>query len=226
MNRIVSWFCKIFIKPIVGFFFIKEVRGKENIPKTNFIFASNHQSHLDWIADGYLCVPRRFTFVGQVDQYDGLLGFGRDFLYFFAGVLRLNRKSDESKKKTTEQAIKALKRGDILIIYPEGTRTRTGKIGKGKWGVTKLLLKTGVPILPIGIKGTFELLPPGGKLKIKKIVRINVGKPLYFKKELSEVQKVGEESQRGREILQKITREVMENIFCLREELSKSRETV
>jgi 1-acyl-sn-glycerol-3-phosphate acyltransferase len=52
MNLFVSWFCKIFIKPIVGFLFIREVKGLENIPKGNFILASNHQSHLDWIVCG------------------------------------------------------------------------------------------------------------------------------------------------------------------------------
>ena len=219
MNRGVSWFCKIFVACIVGKLFIKEVRKSENIPKRNFILATNHQSHLDWIIGGYICVPRRFSFIGQVDQYSGLLGLGRDFLYFLAGVIRLNRKSDKSKKKVTKQAVNSLKRGDSLIIYPEGTRTRTGDIGKGKWGVAKLFLETGVPILPTAIKGTFELFPPGGGLKIKRIVGINIGKLLYFKKELKRAKKIDKDSEEYKQILIGITEKVMERIISLKAEM-------
>jgi len=216
MNRAVSWFCNIFIKPIVYLLFIQKVEGKENIPKKNFILASNHQSHLDWIADGYICVPRRFRFIGQVDRYSGLLGMARDVLYFITGTIRLNRKSEVSKKKVIEEAINSLKNGDILILYPEGTRSRTGEMGKGKWGVARFFLETGVPILPVGIKGTFELLPPGGKLKIKRIVRINIGRPLFFKKEFEEAKKIDKDSKRYKEILQTITNRLMEEIGVLK----------
>ena len=216
MNRAVSWFCNIFIKPIVYLLFIQKVEGKENIPKKNFILASNHQSHLDWIADGYICVPRRFRFIGQVDRYSGLLGIARDVLYFITGTIRLNRKSEVSKKKVIEEAINSLKNGDILILYPEGTRSRTGEMGKGKWGVARFFLETGVPILPVGIKGTFELLPPGGKLKIKRIVRINIGRPLFFKKEFEEAKKIDKDSKRYKEILQTITNRLMEEIGVLK----------
>jgi len=160
MNLFVSWFCKIFIKPIVGLLFIKEVKGLENIPKGNFILASNHQSHLDWIICGWLCVPRRFTYLGQVDRYGGFLAFGRTLLYFVAGVIPVNRKDETSKKMAVEKAIEALKGGKILVIYPEGTRSRTGEIQKGKSGTAKIFLKTGIPILPVAIKGTFEIFPP------------------------------------------------------------------
>ncbi len=216
MNRAVSWFCNIFIKPIVYLLFIQKVKGKENIPKTNFILASNHQSHLDWIADGYICVPRRFRFIGQVDRYSGLLGIARDVLYFITGTIRLNRKSEVSKKKVIEEAINSLKKGDILILYPEGTRSRTGEMGKGKWGVARFFLETGVPILPVGIKGTFELLPPGGRLKIKRIVKINIGKPLFFKKEFEEAKKIDKDSKRYKEILQTITDRLMKEIGILK----------
>ena len=207
-----SWFCKIFIKPIVGWFFIKEVKGLENIPKQGFILAANHQSHLDEIATGYIVVPRRCYFIGQTDAYTGLARLGRDIIYFFASVIRLNRKSEESRKKALDQAIKLIKKGDIVILYPEGTRTRTGKIGEGRWGVARIFLKTGAPILPVGIKGTFELLPPGGKLKIKRIVKINIGKPLYLKKELELAKKINEQSENYKKILEEITDKIMENI--------------
>jgi len=215
MNRAVSWFCRIFIKPLVKILLIKEVKGEENIPKTNFILASNHQSHLDWIADGYICVPRRFTFIGQVDKYSGILGLGRDLLYFMAGVIPVNRKEVLSRKRAQEEAIKRVRQGDILIIYPEGTRSRTGKLQKGKWGVAKIFLATGVPILPVGIKGTFELFPPGGKLRIERKIEINIGKPLFFKEKLEEARGLDDHSERYKKICQEITETVMRELSAL-----------
>ena len=220
MNKFVSFLCKIFLKPIVDNFLIKEVRGLENIPKTNFILASNHQSHLDWIISGYLSVPRGFTYLGQIDRYTGLLGFGRNLLYFIAGVIPVDRKDENSKKRAIEKAMEDLKRGVILVIYPEGTRTRTGKIGKGKFGVAKIYLRTGVPILPAGIKGTFELMPTGkGFPEIKKIIEINIGSPLYFKEEFEKAKNLDCNSQEYKNLLQKITDKTMEEIIRLKSEL-------
>jgi len=222
MNRLVSWFCKIFLAPIVKFLMIKEIRGLENIPKKNFILVSNHQSHLDWIVHGYVCVPKRFHFIGQTDQYTGLFKLFLYVTYFIAGVIGINRKKGESKKKALKQAIEFLKKGDSLIIYPEGGRSYDGKIKKGKHGVAKIFLKTGTPILPMAVKGTFELLPPKSKPKIstiKRIIEFNIGKPLYFKEEYEKAQKLDNYSQEYKQIVQKITNIMMNNIISLKAEL-------
>jgi len=217
MNKINSWFCKIFLKPIVDKFLIKEIKGLENIPrKGNFILVANHQSHLDHIATVYVCVPKRFRIIGQVDRYSGLTRFFMYLIYFIVGVIHLNRQNEESKKRVIEKAIKVLKKGDILIIYPEGTRSRTGEIQKGKYGAAKIFLKTGIPILPVGIKGTFELLPPGASFpKIKRIVEVRIGKSLYFQDEFEKAKIFKEDSQEYQEILQKITKKIMEEITNL-----------
>jgi len=210
----VSWFCLIFLKPIVLKFLIKEVRGLENIPKTNFILVANHQSHLDHIITGFICVPRRFRIIGQIDQYNkGLIRILRDFIYFIAEVIPVNRKDKESKRKAIEEVIKTLKKGDILIIYPEGTRSRTAQIQKGKIGVAKIFLRTNIPILPVGIKGTFELLPPGRSFpRIKKIIEVKVGKCLYFEEEFERAKNLTENSEEYQKICQKIIDRIMEEI--------------
>jgi len=216
MNKFVSWFCHIFLKPIVKILFIKEVKGWENIPKRNFILAPNHSSHLDQLATGYVCVPRKFHYIGQIDRYRWTDRILLNILYFVAGVIKVHRKNEESKKEAVEKSIEVLKKGASLIIYPEGTRTRNGKIGEGKLGITKIFLKSGVPILPVGIKGTFELMPPGTSFpKIKREVVINIGKPLFFEEELNRAQKISEDSIEYQEILEKITKRVMEEIATL-----------
>jgi 1-acyl-sn-glycerol-3-phosphate acyltransferase len=226
MNRFFSWCCKIFLAPLVKWLFIKEVKGKENIPsplhqkswrggKGNFILVSNHQSYLDIIFDAYLCVPRKFHFIGQIEGFKPPLKWFIAAVYFLSGVIPLNRKDDYSREKVVDLAIKVLKKGDVLIIYPEGRRSVNGEIQEGKWGVARIFLKTGVPILPAGIKGAFELLPPHGKLKIKKIVKINIGQPLFFKEELSEAGSLDEDSLKYREAVQKITKKIMIEISNL-----------
>ena len=219
MNRAVSWFCKIFLAPIIKILFIKEIRGLENIPKRNFIMATNHQSHLDELAAGYLCVPKRHHFIGQTESYTGFNKFLLNLVYIFGGVIRLDRTSEKSKKRVLKEAIRTLKKGDSLIMYPEGTRTRTGEIGKGKWGIAKIFLETGVPILPLAISGTFELLPPGGKLKIKKIVKMNIGNPLYFKEEFKKAKNLNYNSEEKQQILIEITGKIMESITLLKSEI-------
>jgi len=217
MNKPLSWFCKIFLAPILQLLFIKEIKGKENIPKRNFILASNHESHLDQVANGIVCVPKKFNFIGQVDAYTGLEKLVRDILYLFGGVIRLNRKSIESKEKTVKKAVKNLKEDWSLIIYPEGTRTRTGKMGEGKWGIVKLLFAAEVPILPVALTGTFELLPPGGKLKIEKKIKINIGKPLYFIEEIEKSKKLDKKSKEYKQLMHDVTKKIMQKIKELKE---------
>lgn len=220
MNRLISWFCKILLKWPVDRFLIKEVRGLENRPKGNFILATNHQSHLDQICTGYVCVPRRFHMIGQTEGYHGFIKILLYLLYFFAGVIPVNRKSEESRKKTLREAIKVLKKGDILIIYPEGTRTKTGQIQKAFPGIAKLHLITRVPILPVGIKGTFGLMPPGKRFpKIKRIVEINIGKPLFFKEQIEEAKNFDCQSPEYKKIAAEIAEKVMKEVSNLYSEL-------
>jgi len=216
MNRVASWFCKIFLKPIVDRILIKEVKGWENIPRGNFILVSNHQSYLDIIIDSYLCVPGKFHFIGQIDKWKGtIMGWLVRTVYFLCGVIPLDRTSGQSKKNAIQEAIKVLKKGDILVLYPEGGRSRNGEIQEGKMGTAKIFLQTGIPVVPAGIKGTFELMPPHGKLKIKKIVEINIGRRLFLKEEFAISQNLNENSDEYQELLQKITNKIMEEISNL-----------
>ncbi len=212
MNPLLAWFCKIFLAPLVKILFIKEIKGQEFIPRRNFILVSNHTSYLDIIFDAYLSVPRKFHFIGQIEGFKIPLRWLIAALYFLSGVISLNRKEENSREEVVKKAIEVLKKRDVLIIYPEGRRSVTGEIEEGKFGTAKIFLKTGVPILPVGIRGAFELLPPHGKLKIKRIVKINVGKPLFFEKEFKEAQNLDENSEEYKEILEKITIQIMEEI--------------
>lgn len=213
MNFILSFFCYLFLKPLVKLIWIKEIKGLENIPKTNFILASNHQSHWDQVTNAFLCLPRKFTYLGQVDKYTGFVGFLRNLIYKIGDVIPVDRYNDQSKKKALKECVKRLKKGEILIIYPEGTRTKDGKIGPGKPGIAKIYLQSKIPILPVAIKGNFEIMPVGKPFPtFKKIVKINIGKPLEFPQEFEIAQSLSCHSEEYKEICQKITQKVMEEI--------------
>ena len=219
MNRPLSWFSKIFLAPIVKGLLIKSIRGVENIPRSNFILATNHQSHLDELATAYICVPRRFHFIGQTDSHKGLARLLVHLFYSLTGVIALNRKNEDSRKWVIREATKVLREGDILIIYPEGTRTRTGEMGQGRFGVARIFLETEVPILPAAIKGAFDVLPPGGKLKLEKNIELNVGKPLFFKEELEKARNLDKNSKEYILLLENITNSLMEEIAKLYRQL-------
>lgn len=223
MNTFMSWFSRILLAPPIKFFLIKEIRGKENLPnsKTNFVLASNHQSHIDLLVNGCICVPRKFRYVGQVDQYTGLEGFLRDLVYTIAGTIPMDRRSKDSKKEAMQTAADYLRKGESILVFPEGTRTRTGVMGRGKIGGIKLAVDTNKPILPVGITGVFELLPPGGKLKIKKTARANIGKLMYFEKEKEKLKLLPEDSEEYKAILQDMADQLMAKIKELKDELEK-----
>jgi len=201
---------------------MKTVIGFENIPKSNMIVASNHQSHMDQLITGYVCAPKPYHYIGQTDKYTGLAKLILYTLYFIHGAIPINRKDEKSRKEAIEKAVKALKKGASIVMYPEGTRSRTGELQEGKLGVARLFLRTGVPILPLGIKGTAELMPIGKTYpKIEKKIELNIGKPLYFEKEFKEAQNLDENSPRYQEIAKDITTEVMQEIANLLDSLNK-----
>lgn len=215
MKKIVSIISKILLAPLVGLIFIKKIKGKENIPQNNFILASNHQSYLDIVLSGYVCVPRKFTYIGQVDRKNKGFKIIRDWLYAYAEVIPVDRNDPESKKQAFETAVAYLKNGYNLVIYPEGTRTRTGEVQEGKWGISKIYLQTGVPILPMGIKGAFGIFPPGEKPKIKKEIELIIGKPLTFKDYFEKAKQIEIDSEEYKNICSEITLKVMEEIKLL-----------
>ena len=194
-------FCNIFCS-----LFVKEVNGIENIPKGAVILASNHSSYLDIpsLSLGvYHLTKRKVRYIAKKELfYNPLMRY----------ILEIGRAIpvDRSKKDENvfEEAIKFLKKREVIVIYPEGTRTLTGKIQKGKTGVARLALWAKVPVVPVGIKGTFELMPSGRILpKFKKSIIVNIGKPIYFDKYHSK--KVTKKLIRG------ITDTVMKNIANL-----------
>ncbi len=197
----------LFIKPLLYTFLIKEVVGREILPRdTPLIIAANHNSHLDEFAimpPVYYTTGRKVRFFADRQHWhDGKLIFRMLAKHFKAiPVDRDKGKGDEALKK----GLRELENGHTVIIYPEGTRGNAFDLGRGKVGVAKLALWSGMPVVPCGVHGTQYLMPKGThNIKVKKIVSVKFGKPMTFDGY------AGEENYP--EVLRKITDRVMSRI--------------
>lgn len=169
---------KKILPPIVRLW-IKKVEGLENIPKRGpFIVAANHASYIDHLIIMCLLVPyldRRIHFLSKKEHFNNPI---KKVWHMWAGAVPLDR--DEGGKEAMEWAVNALKAGKIIAIHPEGTRTLTGELQRGKTGVARLALLAKVPLVPVGLIGTFEILPKGRYIPRLKQAVVNIGSPIVF----------------------------------------------
>jgi 1-acyl-sn-glycerol-3-phosphate acyltransferase len=136
------------------------VQGLEHVPDRGpAIVAANHISFLDSVF--LLAVlPRRITFVGKSEYMDD---WKTRYLFPGVGMIPIDRSGGDASRAALASAEKVLERGQLFGIFPEGTRSRSGLLYKGRTGVARLALKTGAPIIPAGIVGTDKIQPPDAR---------------------------------------------------------------
>jgi 1-acyl-sn-glycerol-3-phosphate acyltransferase len=150
-----------------------EGRGKA-VRGTTYVMIANHQSILDILLIN--CLRYRFKWISKIENITvPVLGW----YLRMAGYITVNRGDEESKAVMLEQSYQCLKRGISIMIFPEGTRSVNGEIGFYKRGAFQLALQTRVPILPVIIDGTTDILPKHGlKFGSGYNVRIKVLDPV------------------------------------------------
>ena len=169
---------KLTIIPLINLW-IKEVNGLDNIPKDgNFIISANHASYADHLILSSIIIKnnnQRIHYLAKKEHFETLF---QRLWHEHTGAIPIDRQA--GGKQALETAVKYLKQGKIIGIYPEGTRTLTGKLQRGKTGAARLALAARVPILPVGLIGTFDILPKGKNIPRFKRATVNIGKPIYF----------------------------------------------
>jgi 1-acyl-sn-glycerol-3-phosphate acyltransferase len=177
------WLLKgIILGPILRAIFRPIVTGEENVPDDGAaILASNHLSFSDSIFLP-LMLKRRVTFLAKSDYFTGRGLKGRLTAGFFRGVgqVPLDRSGGGKSDAALETGLRVLRRGDLLGIYPEGTRSPDGRLYRGKTGVARMALEANVPVCPVAMIGTDKVQPIGRIVPHLGRVRIVIGPPLDF----------------------------------------------
>ncbi|MFV0463234.1 MAG: lysophospholipid acyltransferase family protein [Nostocoides sp.] len=177
------WFLKtVILGPPLKLLFRPWTEGEEHVPEHGpAILASNHLSFSDSIFLP-LVLRRRVTFLAKSDYFTGSGLKGRLTAMFFRGVgqLPVDRSGGRASDAALRQGLLVLGTGDLLGIYPEGTRSPDGRLYRGRTGVARMALAANAPVIPVAMVGTREAQPTG-KI-IPRIIRIGVrfGEPLDF----------------------------------------------
>jgi 1-acyl-sn-glycerol-3-phosphate acyltransferase len=152
-----------------------KLEGMDNLSiGTSYIFASNHQSQFDIFSmQGYFEFDFRWLAKKELFQ---IPLFGQAMR--LAGYIPVDRSHGRQAMKSLIEAAERIAAGTSVIIFPEGTRSRDGKLHEFKTGGLVLAIKSGVPLVPVAIKGTYEILPKGCLFAKPGNVIIRVGKPI------------------------------------------------
>ncbi|MDD5593126.1 MAG: lysophospholipid acyltransferase family protein [Candidatus Margulisbacteria bacterium] len=166
-----------------------ETFGLQNIPPNKpLILVANHQGAADIpILLGYLPVYFRFAIKKELFKVPIFGWYLRQ-----AGYFSIDREAVLSAYKTLEKIVEILKSGESVMVFPEGTRSRDGSLGKFKRGSLMAALKSGAPVIPIAISGSYNIMPRGTYLVNPSRVRLSVGQPIYIKDEKEYDEKVEE----------------------------------
>ncbi|MFF4710940.1 lysophospholipid acyltransferase family protein [Streptomyces eurythermus] len=199
----------VLLGPLLRLVFRPRIEGLERVPASGpAIIAGNHLSFSDHFLMPAV-LKRRITFLAKAEYFTGPGLKGRLTAFFFrsAGQIPVDRSGKEAGQAAIREGLGVLRRGELLGIYPEGTRSHDGRLYKGKVGVAVLALTAGVPVVPCAMIGTFEAQPPGRALPRIRPVTIRFGEPLDFSRYAG--------MEREKAVLRAVTDEIVYAILTL-----------
>ena len=177
------WVLKMLvIGPIARLLFRPWVEGQEHIPESGpAIFASNHLS----FSDSFflpLVVRRPMVFIAKSDYFTGkgLKGWATRMFMKATGQIPIDRTGGKASEDSLNTGLQVLGRGDLLGIYPEGTRSPDGKLYRGRTGLARMALEARVPVVPVVMVDTGEIMPIGRSIPRIGRVGMVIGEPLDF----------------------------------------------
>jgi 1-acyl-sn-glycerol-3-phosphate acyltransferase len=160
---------------IVMPYFKVSVEGIENVPERGAaVIAGNHLSFIDSIVLA-LALPRPLYYLGKSDYWESAR---TRWLVQGAGVVPVYRDGGDKGEGSLRAGVRLLERGDLLGIYPEGTRSPDGRLYRGKTGPVRMALEAGVPIVPFGIIGSDVAMPQDRKVVRRVPITLRFGRPI------------------------------------------------
>jgi 1-acyl-sn-glycerol-3-phosphate acyltransferase len=173
---------RVVIRPLLRVLFRPHVRGRENVPLTGpVILASNHLSFIDSIAIPSLA-PRKVAYLAKAEYFtgSGISGWFSRTLFSALGAQPVERETHRAAQAALDTALAVLKDGGAFGIYPEGTRSRDGRLARGKTGVAWLALTADCPVVPVAVAGTDKVQPVGARWPRPHRISVTYGEPLTF----------------------------------------------
>jgi 1-acyl-sn-glycerol-3-phosphate acyltransferase len=172
------WILKGLLSPIFFLFWRVRIEGSENVPSAGpAVLAANHQSFCDSFFLP-LVLRRRLTYVAKAEYFES---WRTSWFFRAVGQIPMQRGGGDASQRALDTAIKVLNAGQLLGIYPEGTRAPDERLHKGHTGVARLSLGCDVPVIPVGIVGTRCVQPPGSRLmRPFHTVTVRFGPPVSF----------------------------------------------
>ncbi|PSK99035.1 1-acyl-sn-glycerol-3-phosphate acyltransferase [Murinocardiopsis flavida] len=158
------------------------IEGLHHVPtRGQVILASNHLSFCDSVVIP-LAVPRRVRFLAKSDYFDGpgLKGLASKATFGALGAMPVRRGTGRDAMTALEDGLNVLNNGEVYAIYPEGTRSRDGRLYRGRTGVGFLALASKAPVVPVALWGTQEIQPIGARMPRVRPIRVRFGAPLDF----------------------------------------------
>ncbi len=175
-------FKHVLLGPILRLLGRPTIEGLENIPARGpAILASNHLAVMDSF---YLplMVNRRIYFLAKSEYFTGtgIKGAFQRWFFTAVGQIPIDRSGAEAASGALTAARRQLEAGQLMGMYPEGTRSPDGRLYKGKTGLARIALDTGVPVIPVAMINTEKLNPPGSVIPRPARISVKIGKPLNF----------------------------------------------
>jgi 1-acyl-sn-glycerol-3-phosphate acyltransferase len=168
--------------PLLRVLFRPWVRGMENIPGTGaVILASNHLSFSDSIFLP-LMSRRPVVFLAKSEYFTGkgIKGALTRWVFKSTGQLPIDRSGGKASEASLNTGLSVLGQGQVLGIYPEGTRSPDGRLYRGRTGIARMVLEAKVPVIPVAMIDTEKVQPIGQRLPKIRRIGIVVGEPLDF----------------------------------------------
>lgn len=202
------WVIKAILKPLLLGVYRIRIEGLENVPKQGAaIIAANHLSFLDSFFIPLVIKRRKVTYLAKADYFKS---WKTSWFFGMVGQIPVERDDKRQAQRALNAGVGVLREGNLLGIYPEGTRSPDGRLHRGRTGVARLALAAGAPIVPCGLVDTDKVMPKAAKFpRLRGGIRVKV----RFGKPIDVARYAGREDDRM--VLRSVTDELMFEIMQL-----------